>query len=246
MSTAHRDAVAVNKDHRLLDPDLPNHSPREVLAAGPRLRLLTVCDAGLYLEGLLAAFERAGHGVVGWCSPDDDLAAVVARRQPDVCVVTLSATDDRLLAAAKTIGDLAAELPALVITDLVRRDRIRPMLAAGVRGLVDRRAPLDDLLDVLGRVAAGEVVVDSALGLESIRPAAVPAPAHRNQLTPREEEVLARMAAGDGTAEIAIALNIRPSTARSHVENVRHKLGARTRLQAVAYVVNGLRPVSES
>ena len=227
------------------DTDLLNQATQKPFAGRAGLRLLMICDARLFLEVLLAAFERAGHGVVGWCSPDENLAAAVARHQPDVCVVALSVTDDRLLAAARAIGDLAANVSAMVITDLVKRDLMRPMLAAGVRGLLDRRAPFDDLLHGLERLAGGELVVDDARRGESVRPSAFPAPAKSNKLTRREQEVLARITAGDGTAEIATALNIRPSTARSHVQNVRHKLGVRTRLQAVAQGVNGLPPVSE-
>jgi PAS domain S-box-containing protein len=54
------------------------------------------------------------------------------------------------------------------------------------------------------------------------------------QLTRREREVLRLLVRGLATAEIAGALSVSPITARNHVTNLMEKLGASTRLQAVA------------
>lgn len=53
-------------------------------------------------------------------------------------------------------------------------------------------------------------------------------------LSPREREVLALVAEGFTTQIIARRLKIQAATVRTHVENVREKLGARTRAEAVA------------
>jgi PAS domain S-box-containing protein len=52
-------------------------------------------------------------------------------------------------------------------------------------------------------------------------------------LTPREREVLERVALGESSAEIAGHLVISPETVRQHVRNILQKLGARTRAQAI-------------
>lgn len=51
-------------------------------------------------------------------------------------------------------------------------------------------------------------------------------------LTRREREVLALLRRGLSNKEIALALAIRPATAKAHVRNVMEKLGARTRTEA--------------
>jgi PAS domain S-box-containing protein len=53
-------------------------------------------------------------------------------------------------------------------------------------------------------------------------------------LTPRELEVLRLLATGMGTTQIAATLSISRITARNHVTNVMEKLGATSRVQAVA------------
>jgi DNA-binding CsgD family transcriptional regulator len=65
----------------------------------------------------------------------------------------------------------------------------------------------------------------------------VPAPAAEtggDSLSPREKEVLQLVARGFTTHRVARRLGVSPSTARTHVEHIRDKLGVRTRSQAVA------------
>jgi DNA-binding CsgD family transcriptional regulator len=64
-----------------------------------------------------------------------------------------------------------------------------------------------------------------------------PAPAAETggmSLSPREKEVLQLVARGFTTIRIARRLGVSVSTARTHVEHIRDKLGVRTRSQAVA------------
>ena len=53
-------------------------------------------------------------------------------------------------------------------------------------------------------------------------------------LTPREVEVLVRVAEGEDTRLIAAGMGIAPSTARTHVQRVLMKLGVGSRLEAAA------------
>lgn len=53
-------------------------------------------------------------------------------------------------------------------------------------------------------------------------------------LTAREEEVLHRLCAGEGTVEIASTLGISNTTVRNHLQRLMHKLGVHTRSEAIA------------
>lgn len=55
-------------------------------------------------------------------------------------------------------------------------------------------------------------------------------------LTPREQEVLLLLAQGKRTAEIAETLIISPYTAKTHLANIRSRLGARSVAQAIFLV----------
>ena len=52
-------------------------------------------------------------------------------------------------------------------------------------------------------------------------------------LTPREREVLTRLARGESTQALAKAMGVTRSTARSHVQSVLSKLGVHSQREAV-------------
>jgi DNA-binding CsgD family transcriptional regulator len=56
-------------------------------------------------------------------------------------------------------------------------------------------------------------------------------------LTPREREIVRRVALGRSTPQIAAELSLSPATVRSHVRNAMVKVGAHTRAQLVALVL---------
>ncbi|HSZ03731.1 MAG TPA: helix-turn-helix transcriptional regulator [Solirubrobacteraceae bacterium] len=59
------------------------------------------------------------------------------------------------------------------------------------------------------------------------------------QLTRRERAVIALIAVGRETRQIADLLHVSPETVRSHVRNSMSKVGAHTRAQLVALVMSG-------
>jgi DNA-binding CsgD family transcriptional regulator len=64
-----------------------------------------------------------------------------------------------------------------------------------------------------------------------------PLGSHAKALTPREREVVRRVALGRSTPQIAQELNLSPATVRSHVRNATVKTDAHTRAQLVAVVL---------
>ncbi|WP_447976653.1 LuxR C-terminal-related transcriptional regulator [Candidatus Nitrospira bockiana] len=53
-------------------------------------------------------------------------------------------------------------------------------------------------------------------------------------LSQREREILRRLVTGESTTDIAMALGITPKTVRNHIQRLLEKLGAHSRLQALA------------
>ncbi len=74
-----------------------------------------------------------------------------------------------------------------------------------------------------------------ALAHPAETPAAAPAAAGIGNLSPREVDVLARIAAGDSNKLIARALDLSPHTVKRHVANILDKLGAGSRTQAATW-----------
>ncbi len=111
-----------------------------------------------------------------------------------------------------TVGPSHGPGPVLFHVFLPNRDRLE------LQTLVRR---LGELLRQPGNEGTTERGVSTASRSES-------------QLTPREIEVLRHLRKGLGTRAIAARIGVSISTVYTHVENVRNKLQARTRLQALA------------
>ncbi|MDQ0682276.1 DNA-binding NarL/FixJ family response regulator [Streptomyces achromogenes] len=115
-------------------------------------------------------------------------------------------------------------------------------LRAGAGGFLLKDATPDELTAAVRVVAAGDAVITPELTralIDTVRhePAALPrdGAAGPDSLTERERDVLVAVASGWSNAEIAARLSIAPTTVKSHVSHILAKIGARARVQAVAF-----------
>jgi PAS domain S-box-containing protein len=94
----------------------------------------------------------------------------------------------------------------------------------------------DRHLLVLAPIAAGMVTAPAGAAADSRRANGEEAPGGRRP-SARELEVLTLLAGGATDPQIAKELDLSPATVQTHVRNAKAKLGARTRAQAVALVL---------
>jgi two-component system, NarL family, nitrate/nitrite response regulator NarL len=192
---------------------------------------LVICDGNRVLSEALAAALGAYDGeirAVASSTADGCIAAVIECR-PDVCMLDplLPTAEDGL----RLIGEIRDRWPGLavlVISDVSDPDIWVQARKLGIAGLVGKNRSVSQIADALRAMAAGERVFDPAPPLGAPRP---PAPF---VLTPREEEVLRRIAAGQHTHQMATEMDIAISTLRTYVKNVFAKLGVHSRLEAAA------------
>lgn len=144
---------------------------------------------------------------------------------------------------AATPAEAALSTPrVLVLTPAGREAHAYATLRAGADGfLLDDVAPTE-LTAALRIVAAGDAVITPALTralIDTVRQERATRPPRRvtglDHLTGRERDVLIAVASGWSNAEIAEWLSIATTTVKSHVSNVLAKIGARARVQAVAF-----------
>lgn len=148
--------------------------------------------------------------------------AAVREHDPDVLV-----TDVEM--PGMTGLDVAAALQGgrtrvVIVTTFARSGYLRRALESGVSGYVLKDAPVDQLVDTVRRVHAGQRVVDPAL--------AVAAWDGADPLTDRERDVLRLAADGLPNGEIATSLFLAEGTVRNYLSTAITKLGVRNRIEA--------------
>jgi DNA-binding NarL/FixJ family response regulator len=199
----------------------------------PATRVLIVDDHRMFAE-MLADVLR-GHGdmaVTGVAADGDEAIAATRTDPPDVVVLDYRLPGEDGVSVARRLRELAPEVGLLMLTGLEDDAVLRAALIAGCTGFVTKDRATGDLVDAVRAVRAGRGAIDPAMNARL----AGPPDGGRDAtgLTQREHEVLVLLADGLSTREIAQQLFISLNTARNHVQRLIAKLGAHSRLEAVA------------
>ncbi len=202
------------------------------------LRVVIIADDPLARAGLAALLaSEPGCQVIGQTPADADLAATLDVYRPDAVLWDLGWDPQRVTAAGgKSALDRLAELerPELALVALAPDPtHALAVWAAGVRGLLLRDATSDMMIAALSAAVARLAVLDPALAPALIVPAERPTAALLDTLTPRELDVLHRLAEGLSNKEIARQLLISEHTVKFHINAILGKLGAQSRTEAV-------------
>ncbi|MEO6886938.1 MAG: response regulator transcription factor [Jatrophihabitantaceae bacterium] len=193
------------------------------------MRVVIAEDSAILRDGLVQLLADRGHEVVAAVADGDALRVTVAREIPDVCVVDIrmppSFTDEGLRAAI-AIRREQPDVGVLVFSQYVETRYAAELLSGSVRGvgylLKDRVADVREFVEALVRVGNGGTALDPEVVAQllgaSRRSASLAA------LTPREREVLAKMAEGLSNSGIAGTLFITDRAVEKHVANIFTKL----------------------
>jgi DNA-binding NarL/FixJ family response regulator len=203
-----------------------------------KLRVIVVDDHIVMRRGIELLLRSEGMRIAGVAGSVDGAREILTRRDYDVALI------DIRLGAESALG-LVAELlrsdPAAAIVlytgyiDSGLADAVR----LGARGFVLKTSPSAGLLAALRAVASGGAYVDPDIA------ALVSAGSDLSRLallTSREREIFELLAQGLSGQAVAERLFVSLETVRTHIRNGSNKLGAATRVQAVALVLRSTAP----
>lgn len=197
-------------------------------------------DNRLLREGLAAMLGSQSHFRVV-VAPVAELASLDAAHA-EVLLLDVGLGEHDSLAVASAFTRDHPDTKVIVMDLIPMHEDIAAFVSAGVSGFVLKDASLDDFVETIRAVAAGEKVLPPRL-TESLFSHI--AREHGNEgssalhedarLTRREREVIDLIGEGLSNKEIARHLNVATYTVKSHVRNVMEKLALHTRLQIAAY-----------
>lgn len=195
---------------------------------------VVICDDhAVFADSLAMVLSESGHDVVGVVYSPDAALRLLRSAPADVCLIDLQFPDGSALDGLPELVRSAPATRFVVLSGSIDGDLLDAALAAGVRGFAHKGQQAGEIVAMLARVHAGDVVVDAGSG--SRMPLRPRSEAQRlaHYLTPREREVLIRLVRGENTATLARTMKITRSTARSHVQSVLTKLGVHSQREAV-------------
>lgn len=176
-------------------------------------------------------FELAGS----WETGEAAISALPALR-PDVVVMDLELPG---ISGEDSIRALSAVLPAAAFVVLtVHEDptRVFGALRAGANGYLIKGAPPDEIVSGLRAARNGGSPLSppvASLVIRAFQKAPAKTPIPLPSLSPRERQILERLATGMVPKEAASDLNISYETVRDYLKQIYQKLHVRSRTEAV-------------
>ena len=205
-------------------------------------RILLVEDHASFRQTLAFVFDQQHEfEVVAQVGTLAEARQAMDGSEADLGVIDLALPDGD---GTELIGELCEanpEFAALVLTASMDRTEYARAAEAGAAGILHKSADVDAILDATRRLAEGETLLteDELIALLRLagqnREEKVEARASIEQITPREKEVLQKLAEGLSNKEIASSLHMSVDTERTHMMNILNKLGVHSRLQALVF-----------
>ncbi len=193
-----------------------------------RVRVAVIEDHPLYrvsVERVLAEADFVELGAVV-----DSVARFHVHRQPPGSVVLLDLGLPGVAGAAAVLEVCELGHHVLVVSAQAEPEVVLGAIAAGARGFLSKDVDADELLIAIKTVAGGGAYVSAVVaGMIMKDNADRPAVSAEAELSPREEQVLRLVAAGERDVDIALILGIGVRTVRGYLDRIRDKTGERRR-----------------
>jgi len=198
------------------------------MSVDPRLiRILTADDHPLLRKGIETLVNvEPDMKLVAEASSGQEAIEQFRQHRPDVILMDLQMPGVNGVSATERILSEFPDARIVILTTYAGDAQVLRALKSGAKAYILKRQLHRELLETIRAVHVGRKHIPSDLAAELVDPA-------RNDLTPREVDVLQLIAAGSANKQIADQLSIGEGSVKSHVANILSKLGANDRAHAV-------------
>jgi DNA-binding NarL/FixJ family response regulator len=214
------------------NPDSPNPDSPD---PDGEIAVLIVEDHAMVAEGLSAALSEEKDvrvvGVVGTLAAAYD---AVERAHPDVVLLDFGLPDGDGATGTEEILRRRPGTRVVMFTGSGSHEVLVRAIEAGCAGFLHKSKSIDEVVLAVRAAYAGEALFSPAVLSDVVSRLRKPEVPYREPLSPREREVLTMLAEGMATQDIATTLFLSLHTVRNHVRNILTKLGAHSKLEAVA------------
>jgi len=204
----------------------------------PPLRVLIADDHGIVRSGLRKLLEsEEGIEVVAEASDGAEARDMAIEHRPDLAILDVKMPELGGLEATRAIHQEAPEVAILILSMHEEERYLFEALKAGASGYVHKRAADSDLIDAIRAVQRGEPFLTPEAQQALIRDVLGEGKGQKEELTPREVQVVTLVAEAHTNKEIAELLGLAEKTAENHRSNAMRKLGMRDRVELVRYAI---------
>jgi DNA-binding NarL/FixJ family response regulator len=207
----------------------------------PDIRVLIVDDHAILRDGIRSLLERQkGIAVVGEARNGREALTRVGELQPDLVLMDIAMPIMDGLEATHRIKKAHPNVKILILTQHDSQEFIGPLLEAGASGYVLKRSGGREVATAIRQVFEQGAFLQPDIArhvLQGYTQTNKQNKKEKPHLTKREREVLKLTVEGKSNKEIANILVISPKTVSVHRSNIMAKLGVRSSVELVRYVM---------
>ena len=202
-------------------------------------RILIADDHLIIRQGLRLILETEdGFDLVGEASDGAEALRLCADLHPEVVLMDLRMPGMDGLTAIEKLHAIQPEIAVVILTTYNEDDLMLRGLQAGARGYLLKDTDRESLFDTIRAAARGETLLKPEIMARILSKAGTHSTRAETtstlDLTEREREVLAAVATGERSKEIALRLGITERTVKAHLASIYGKLGVDSRAAAIA------------
>jgi DNA-binding NarL/FixJ family response regulator len=191
----------------------------------PSIGVLVVEDDAMVRDWLRLALEGSRFRIVGEAGTAAEAESLIDRRRPELLLVDYRLPDGVGTELVRALRQRGLTTPVLLMTAAHEAGFNEAARAAAAQGSVLKTGRSDELLQAMTEVANGGQAFD---------PRHPERPRGQGTLSPREREVLRRVATGETNRVIAAELGVGEETVKTLLARTYAKLGVSRRAEAVS------------
>ena len=202
-----------------------------------KIRILVADDHAMVRKGFgLILAQQTDMEVVGETGLGKEAVRLARELQPTLVVMDIGMPDLNGVEATRQIGEMAPDVPVLILSMYKDAVYVRESLRAGARGYLLKDSVDEDLLRAVRAVANGDGFLSPEISgalLVDYQQTSDPF----DTLTARERQVLQLLAEGRIAKEIATELDISIYTVDAHRGRIMKKLALRSLGELVKFAM---------
>ncbi|WP_350600097.1 response regulator transcription factor [Pseudomonas sp. 65/3-MNA-CIBAN-0223] len=198
------------------------------------IRVALVDDHSLVRDGIKALLSvMANLEVVGEAENGADAIDMIGRCQPDLVLVDIGLKDMNGLELTRLLRNRYPALKVLVLSMYDNHEYVSESVRAGASGYVLKNSPSREIIAAIDAITNGGSFYSAEIAQRLITDKNTD-----NELTPRESQVLYKMAQGLNNKEMARELDISVRTVETHRLSIRRKLNIDKPAALVKYAID--------
>ncbi|MBY8605374.1 MAG: response regulator transcription factor [Burkholderia sp.] len=203
------------------------------------IRVILADDHAVMRDGLRYILEMAGgFEIVGEASDGSATLALAERAAADVLLLDLSMPAPTGIELIRLVKSHAPSLRTLVLTMHAEAQYAARAFKAGATGYLTKDSATAELVEAVGKVAAGGVYVSPSAAESLARTLRAPAQAlPHERLSTRELDVMRRIVAGQTVTQIASELALSAKTVSTYKTRILEKMELPHEAALVRYAV---------